>query len=86
MVTSGGMLQRVRVADISVVGRNTQGVRIIRLDKGKEDALVSLARIPAEIVEDEAVVDVPVTPVAESSASEVPPAVEADGTNPPLAE
>ncbi len=51
MVTSGGMIQRVRVADFSVIGRNTQGVRIIRLTT--EDKLVSLARIPAEIITEE---------------------------------
>ena len=62
MVTAGGMLQRVRVKDISVVGRNTQGVRIIRL--GEDDSLVSLARIPAEIVVEDAVVVVPPPPEA----------------------
>ena len=51
MVTADGMIQRVRVADISVVGRNTQGVRIIRLDAG--DTLASMARIPSEIIIDE---------------------------------
>jgi DNA gyrase subunit A len=51
MVTSNGKIQRVRASDISQVGRNTQGVRIIRLDEG--DKLVSLARIPAEIADDE---------------------------------
>ncbi len=50
MVTSGGKIQRVRAADISQVGRNTQGVRIIRLDE--DDKLVSIARIPAEIVDE----------------------------------
>ena len=49
MVTARGQIQRVRASDISQVGRNTQGVRIIRLDEG--DTLASLARIPAEIVE-----------------------------------
>jgi DNA gyrase subunit A len=53
MVTGGGKIQRVRVADISVVGRNTQGVRIIRLDK--TDTLASMARIPSEIIIDEPV-------------------------------
>lgn len=64
MVTKGGMIQRVRVADFSVIGRNTQGVRVIRLDT--EDKLVSLARIPAEIVteEDEKQVVAPVEVVA----------------------
>ncbi len=49
MVSSRGQIQRVRASDISQVGRNTQGVRIMRLDEG--DTLASLARIPAEIVE-----------------------------------
>jgi len=51
MVTSGGKIQRVRAADIGIVGRNTQGVRIIRLDES--DSLVSMARIPSEIIGDE---------------------------------
>ncbi|MGE3314125.1 MAG: DNA gyrase subunit A [Planctomycetaceae bacterium] len=48
MVTARGQIQRVRASDISQVGRNTQGVRIIRLDE--DDTLASLARIPAEII------------------------------------
>lgn len=32
LITSGGVLVRTRVNEISLVGRNTQGVRIIRLD------------------------------------------------------
>lgn len=51
MVTSGGKIQRVRASEISVVGRNTQGVRIIRLDDS--DSLASMARIPSEIIGDE---------------------------------
>ena len=44
MMTSGGMLVRTRVADISVIGRNTQGVRLIR---PKEDqALAAIAGLP----------------------------------------
>jgi DNA gyrase subunit A len=49
MITARGKIQRVRASDISQIGRNTQGVRIIRLDE--EDTLVSLARIPAKISE-----------------------------------
>ncbi|MFQ5730537.1 MAG: DNA gyrase subunit A [Planctomycetaceae bacterium] len=47
MITAGGKIQRVRASDVSQIGRNTQGVRIIRMDEG--DKLASLARIPAEI-------------------------------------
>jgi DNA gyrase subunit A len=46
MVTSNGIIQRIRVSDIRRIGRNTQGVRIIRLDEG--DKLVSLAPVPRE--------------------------------------
>jgi len=49
MITARGKIQRVRASDISQIGRNTQGVRIIRLDE--EDTLVSLASIPAQIAE-----------------------------------
>jgi len=47
MITARGKIQRVHASDISQIGRNTQGVRIIRLDEG--DTLVSLARIPADV-------------------------------------
>lgn len=59
MVTSSGKIQRVRGREISQVGRNTQGVRVIKLDEN--DKLVSLARIPAEIV-DESENDAEVSP------------------------
>lgn len=47
IISTGGKIQRIRAADISLVGRNTQGVRIMRLSDG--DQLAALARIPAEI-------------------------------------
>ncbi len=34
MISSNGTLVRTRVAEVSVQGRNTQGVRLIRLDAG----------------------------------------------------
>lgn len=36
LITDGGILVRTPVEGISVVGRNTQGVRIIRLDSGEK--------------------------------------------------
>jgi DNA gyrase subunit A len=51
MVTAMGKIQRIRAADISEIGRNTQGVRVIRLDEG--DKLVSIACIPNEIAGEE---------------------------------
>lgn len=35
VVTSGGKLVRLRASDISVIGRNTQGVRIVTLDENE---------------------------------------------------
>lgn len=47
LISSKGTLVRVPVAEISVFGRNTQGVRLIQLGEG--EALVSLERIAANI-------------------------------------
>ena len=45
LITSAGTLVRTPVSDISVMGRNTQGVRLIRLDQ--EDRLVGIERVEA---------------------------------------
>ena len=71
MVTANGIIQRIRAVDISRIGRNTQGVRVIRLDEG--DKLVGMARVPAEEAID-------ATPAADASA---PPAIEPPATDPP---
>ena len=52
MITRDGQIVRTKVDGISVIGRNTQGVRCISL-RGK-DQLVSVARIPQEDEETEA--------------------------------
>ncbi len=43
LISNKGTLVRTPVAEISVIGRNTQGVRLISL--GEEEALVSLERV-----------------------------------------
>jgi len=43
LITSGGTLVRTRVEEVSVMGRNTQGVRLIRL--GDDETLTGMARI-----------------------------------------
>jgi DNA gyrase subunit A len=48
MMTARGKIQRIAAADISVIGRNTQGVRIMSLDEG--DSLVAITRVPPEEV------------------------------------
>jgi DNA gyrase subunit A len=45
LISSGGTLVRTPVEDVSMLGRNTQGVRLIRLQDG--DRLVGLDRIEA---------------------------------------
>jgi len=53
LISSSGTLVRTPVSDVSEQGRNTQGVRLIRLDEG--DRLVGLERIIAEGTEGEGV-------------------------------
>ena len=48
LISSSGTLVRTAVSDISVIGRNTQGVTLIRVESGQR--LVGLARI--ESIED----------------------------------
>ena len=51
LITEKGMIIRLNTADISTIGRNTQGVRLIQLEEG--DHLVSVARLAErEEVED----------------------------------
>jgi DNA gyrase subunit A len=46
MMTARGKLQRIPAADISIIGRNTQGVKIMSLED--DDALVAVKRVPQE--------------------------------------
>jgi DNA gyrase subunit A len=52
LITDAGTLVRTRVSEVSVVGRNTQGVRLIRT--AEEESVVGLQRV-AEPVEDDEV-------------------------------
>src|SRR5881392_3094959 len=60
LVTSGGKVIRLRVNEIRVIGRNTQGVRLIDLEQGERVA--SVARL-AEREDEAEVKDEPVPPV-----------------------
>jgi DNA gyrase subunit A len=46
MMTARGKIQRIATDEISVVGRNTQGVRIMRLDP--EDTLAAVVSVPRD--------------------------------------
>jgi DNA gyrase subunit A len=43
LVSSGGKVVRIRVKEIRVIGRNTQGVRLIDLEEGER--VSSVARL-----------------------------------------
>ena len=51
IVSSRGVVIRQHAADIRVAGRNTQGVRLIKLDSG--DTVSDVASVPAD--EDETI-------------------------------
>jgi DNA gyrase subunit A len=46
MMTARGKIQRIKAAEISIIGRNTQGVRIMSLDEG--DTLAAIVRVPKD--------------------------------------
>lgn len=50
LISAGGMVVRIPVAQISVIGRNTQGVKLMRIDEN--DRVVSLAKIAHDEVTD----------------------------------
>jgi DNA gyrase subunit A len=67
MISSNGTLVRTGVSEISIVGRNTQGVRLIRLDDGER--LVSVEGIDS-LGDDESVSpEAPVAPGSESASA-----------------
>ncbi|MBI2533875.1 MAG: DNA gyrase subunit A [Deltaproteobacteria bacterium] len=51
LVTNVGKIIRLRIKDIRVIGRNTQGVRLIELEEGER--VVSLARLAEKEEEDQ---------------------------------
>jgi DNA gyrase subunit A len=55
LITEKGMIIRLNTAEISTIGRNTQGVRLIQLEEG--DHLVSVARLADREDDDESLGD-----------------------------
>lgn len=51
IINKSGIIIRIPMSDLRVMGRATQGVRLIRLDEG--DQIASVAQIDSEIVMDE---------------------------------
>jgi DNA gyrase subunit A len=78
LVTSGGVLIRMRVKEISVIGRNTQGVRLITLDNA-EEKVVGISHLP----KDDAATDVEGEGGAGEGGEPEPSAPEASTDAPP---
>lgn len=79
MMTAKGKIQRIAAGDISVIGRNTQGVRIMNVDEG--DSVVAVVRVPPEEASEEEAVTVDATAVAPAgeSASDAAGEPQAEG-------
>ena len=70
MMTARGKIQKIRASDVSVIGRNTQGVRIMNLDEG--DTLAAAVRVPKE-EDDETAEDASAVDGPPASSEESPP-------------
>lgn len=67
LMSAQGKIQRLRAVDISTIGRNTQGVTIMKMEA--DDEIVGIARIPAEVVdEEESVTPLTITESSEDAA------------------
>ncbi len=51
LMTAKGKIQRIKCSEISTIGRNTQGVRIMRLKD--DDTLATIVRVPRDELENE---------------------------------
>ncbi len=84
MITARGKLQRIVAGDVSVIGRNTQGVRIMSMDEG--DTLAAIVRVPRD-EEDSAATSDAAPPPATSAKPAAPEATadpfESAGGEPP---
>jgi DNA gyrase subunit A len=78
LVTNGGMLIRLKVKEVSVIGRNTQGVRMISLESTEEkvSAVSKLPEVAGDAGEGEAAVAEPPVDGAPPAAETAPPTEE----------
>ncbi len=70
IITKSGILIRIAVADLRVMGRNTQGVKLIRL-KNESDEISSVTKIVKD-PEEEAVTVTPIEDMTSTSGEEIP--------------
>ena len=73
LVTNGGMLIRMKAKEISVIGRNTQGVRLIALESS-EEKVTGISKLPEAEESEENGLEA--TPPVEAAAPESEPSAE----------
>ena len=70
IINKSGITIRIKVANFRIMGRATQGVRLINLEK-RNDEIASVCKVLSEVIEEEIVEDVEVS-VEEASTDENP--------------
>ncbi|MFO0724607.1 MAG: DNA gyrase subunit A [Myxococcota bacterium] len=70
LITNAGTLIRMRTKDIPIIGRNTQGVRLVRV--AEDERVQALANLAEHDEDDEAVAQKPLETVAEDAGEEGP--------------
>jgi DNA gyrase subunit A len=83
LMTARGKIQRVAIKEISVIGRNTQGVRIMSLDE--DDTLAAAVRVPREEGGQEEAGEEPAGPDAAGPGAAGPDAAGPDAAGPDAA-
>ena len=79
LITNKGTLVRTRISEVSIVGRNTQGVKLINVGKG--ELVVGIAVVDMEEDSDEEVLDDSVETVANQDTKLDTPDAEADAAD-----
>jgi DNA gyrase subunit A len=79
IITAAGIVIRLRVADLRVMGRATQGVRLINLDNN--DDIAAITAVETDPEEEHAVVDGTVDTTMADASDEPETDTDADGTD-----
>ena len=79
IITAAGIVIRLRVADLRVMGRATQGVRLINLDNN--DNIAAITTVETDPEEEHAVVDGTVDTTMADASDEPETDTDADGTD-----
>ena len=53
LITNEGIVMRMPVDGVSIIGRNTSGVKLMNVSQNEDIKVAGMARVPAELIEDE---------------------------------